>query len=52
MQASNSARAYGWVARLFHWSIALLILAARDGHTDLVEYLVKQRAKVNARNAP
>ena len=28
MQASNSARAYGWVARLFHWSIALLILAA------------------------
>lgn len=28
MQASNSTRAYGWVARLFHWSIALLILAA------------------------
>lgn len=28
MQASNTARAYGWVARLFHWSIALLILAA------------------------
>lgn len=28
MQASNSTRAYGWVARLFHWSIALLILGA------------------------
>ncbi|WP_323715573.1 cytochrome b/b6 domain-containing protein [Paracoccus aminovorans] len=28
MQASNSTRAYGWVARLFHWSIAVLILAA------------------------
>ena len=29
----------------------LLILAARDGHADLVEYLIKQRANVNARNA-
>ncbi|SMO66813.1 cytochrome b/b6 domain-containing protein [Paracoccus laeviglucosivorans] len=28
MKASNDARAYGGVARLFHWSIALLILAA------------------------
>lgn len=28
MKASNDARAYGWVARLFHWSIAFLILAA------------------------
>ena len=28
MTASNSPRAYGWVARLFHWSVALLILAA------------------------
>ncbi len=29
----------------------LLMLAARDGHEDLVDYLIKQRAKVNARNA-
>ncbi|MTH36354.1 cytochrome B [Paracoccus limosus] len=28
MKASNTARAYGGVARLFHWTIALLILAA------------------------
>ena len=29
----------------------LLMLAARDGHSELVEYLIKQRAKVNERNA-
>ena len=29
----------------------LLILAARDGHVDLVEYLIKQRARVNAMNS-
>ncbi len=28
MKATNSARAYGWAARLFHWSVAVLILAA------------------------
>lgn len=28
MQASNTSRAYGWVARFFHWAIAALILAA------------------------
>ena len=28
MQASNTPRAYGRVARLFHWSIAFLILSA------------------------
>ena len=28
MNAGNTARAYGWMARLFHWSVAVLILAA------------------------
>ena len=28
MKASNDARAYGGVARFFHWTVALLILAA------------------------
>lgn len=28
MQASNTPRAYGWVARFFHWTVAVLILAA------------------------
>ncbi|WJS85514.1 cytochrome b/b6 domain-containing protein [Paracoccus sp. TOH] len=28
MKASNTARAYGWVARMFHWTVAVLILAA------------------------
>ena len=28
MQASNTSRAYGWVARFFHWTVAVLILAA------------------------
>ena len=28
MNASNTARAYGWVARFFHWTVAVLILAA------------------------
>jgi len=28
MNASNTARAYGWVARFFHWTVAALILAA------------------------
>ncbi|SFY40633.1 Cytochrome b561 [Paracoccus pantotrophus] len=28
MKASNTDRAYGWVARFFHWTIAVLILAA------------------------
>ncbi|MTH77418.1 cytochrome b/b6 domain-containing protein [Paracoccus aestuariivivens] len=28
MTAANTARSYGWVARLFHWSIAVLILTA------------------------
>ncbi|MDK8871426.1 cytochrome b/b6 domain-containing protein [Paracoccus sp. SSJ] len=28
MKASNTARAYGWVARFFHWTVAVLILAA------------------------
>lgn len=28
MKARNDARAYGGVARMFHWSVALLILAA------------------------
>lgn len=28
MKAANTVRAYGWVARLFHWSIAGLILTA------------------------
>lgn len=28
MKARNDLRAYGWVARLFHWSIAALIFAA------------------------
>jgi len=28
MRAGNTARAYGWVARLFHWTVAVLILAA------------------------
>ncbi len=28
MKASNTASAYGWVARLFHWSVAILIPAA------------------------
>lgn len=27
MPSGNTARGYGWVARFFHWSIALLILA-------------------------
>lgn len=29
----------------------LLMLAARDGHAELVDFLIKQRAKLNARNA-
>ena len=29
----------------------LLMLAARDGHTDLVRYLIGQRTKLNARNS-
>ena len=29
----------------------LLMLAARDGHLDLVDFLIKQRAKLNARNS-
>ncbi|WP_134680708.1 cytochrome b/b6 domain-containing protein [Paracoccus ravus] len=28
MTARNTPRAYGWVARLFHWSVAALIFAA------------------------
>lgn len=28
MKAANDTRSYGWVARLFHWSVAVLILAA------------------------
>ncbi len=28
MKAGNDARGYGWVARVFHWSIAFLIIAA------------------------
>lgn len=28
MKATNSAHSYGWVARLFHWTVAVLILAA------------------------
>ncbi|KRW93182.1 cytochrome b/b6 domain-containing protein [Paracoccus sp. MKU1] len=28
MKASNTPRAYGWVARMFHWTVAVLILAA------------------------
>lgn len=28
MQASNTSRAYGWVARFFHWTVAVLILSA------------------------
>ena len=28
MQASNTSSAYGWVARFFHWTVAVLILSA------------------------
>lgn len=28
MKASNTTRAYGWAARVFHWTVAVLILAA------------------------
>jgi uncharacterized protein len=28
----------------------LLMLAARDGHDQLVDYLIRQRVKLNARN--
>ncbi|QRZ14891.1 cytochrome b/b6 domain-containing protein [Paracoccus methylovorus] len=28
MKAVNTPRAYGWVARFFHWTVAVLILAA------------------------
>ncbi len=33
MTASNTTRAYGWAARAFHWTVAVLILTA------LVAYL-------------
>lgn len=28
MNAANTTRAYGWAARVFHWTVAVLILAA------------------------